>query len=538
MRSLLLMFALSSLAAAETRVTVVSIQDEVDSSTVYLVKRSLEQARTDHSSLTVFEINTPGGRVDAALDIADLIDKAGMPTAAYVKAGNFGGAQSAGALISIACGRIVMQPGSSIGSAQPVRSDGVMASEKVLSWVAAQFRSRAEKKGLQPLIAAGMVDPDLEIRDIETADGGHRLVDGPQFEQLEQSGAKPKVLRVVKAKGKLLNLTASEAKDLGISLATTDSLEGAYAYFGVAPESVVRIQHAWSESAVAFVTSGLVTGILIALGFIFIWVECKTPGVGVPALLAAACFGTVFFTHYLLGQAQAAEIAIFALGATLLVVEFLTPGFGIVGALGLVLMLGGLVLSLQNFILPSNPYQWNSLVGNFLTLTASTGFAVLGFGVLVRFLPHAPMFEKIVLKSELASGEAHPAGVLVGRIGVALTALRPSGKAEVDGMTVDVIAEEGFVEKGGKVTVLRAEGPSVVVVQTQQDLRAGSPQGLFPGMEGTAVTPLRPTGVALLNGNRTDVLTAGEPVDNGAQIRVVSVEGNRVVVAPVERRIG
>jgi membrane-bound serine protease (ClpP class) len=63
------------------------------------------------------------------------------------------------------------------------------------------------------------------------------------------------------------------------------------------------------------------------------------------------------------------------------------------------------------------------------------------------------------------------------------------------------------------------------------------PPGLHPGMEGTAATPLRPTGVALLNGQRTDVLTNGEPVDRGEMIRVVSIEGNRVVVAPVERRI-
>lgn len=62
--------------------------------------------------------------------------------------------------------------------------------------------------------------------------------------------------------------------------------------------------------------------------------------------------------------------------------------------------------------------------------------------------------------------------------------------------------------------------------------------GILPGMEGQAVTPLRPTGVAIFNGQRTDVLTNGEPVDRDAAIRVVSVEGNRVVVAPVERRIG
>lgn len=462
MRTLLLSLVLAAVAAAENRVTVVAIDDQIGPSTVYLVKRSLEAAKADGSTLVVFEINTPGGRVDSALDISDLIERSKVPTAAYIKAGNFGGAQSAGALISIACGRIVMEPSATIGSAQPVQSDGVMAGEKVISWVAAQFRAKAEKRGLPALVAMGMVDPDLEIREVEV-DGAPRLVDGLQFAQMEQQGSKPKVLRVVKQKGKLLNLTATEARQLGISYATVDSMEKAYAALGSVPGSVARISSSWSETFVAFITQGMVTGILIALGFIFIWIECKTPGVGVPAFLAACCFGLIFFGHYLVGLAQATEILLFVLGAALLVAEFLTPGFGVVGGSGLILMACGLVLALQSFVIPSNPYQWNSLVGNFLTLTASTGAAVLGFACIVRFLPSTPMFGKLVLKSEVAPAEAPAATVLVGREGLALTPLRPSGKVEVDGMTVDVVAEGEFVDLGARIAVVKVEGPSVVV---------------------------------------------------------------------------
>lgn len=462
MRTLLLTLAMASAVLADGRVTVVTIDDEIGPATVYLVKRSLGSAKADGSSLVVFEINTPGGRVDSALDITDLIERSGLDTVAYVKSGNYGGAQSAGALISIACGRILMEPSATIGSAQPVQSDGVMAGEKVISWVAAQFRAKAEKRGLPPLVAMGMVDPDLEIREVEV-EGAPRLVDGPEFAQLEQKGGPVKVLRVVKQKGKLLNLTATEARQLGMSWATVDSLEGVYSAVGVRPGTVVRVSSSWSETFVAFITQAVVTGLLMSLGFIFVWVECKTPGIGVPALLAALCFGLVFFGHYLVGLAQATEILLFVLGATLLVVEFLTPGFGIAGASGLVLMCGSLVLALQNFIIPSNPYQWNSLAGNFLTMTASTGAAVLGFAAIVRFLPNTPMFGRMVLKAELEPAPAPAAAVLVGREGHALTPLHPAGKVEVDGMTVDVVAEGGFVDAGTKVAVVKAEGPSVVV---------------------------------------------------------------------------
>jgi membrane-bound serine protease (ClpP class) len=469
MRTCLLTLALAALAAADDRVvasngrvTVVSIEGEIGPSTVYLVKRSIDSAKADGSTLVVFEINTPGGRLDAALDIADRIERCDMATAAYVKGGNFGGAQSAGALISIACGRIFMEPSSTIGSAQPVGSDGVMSSEKVVSWVAAQFRAKAEKHGLPALIAMGMVDPDLEVREVEVG-GAPKLVNGLEFAEMEQKGAKVKVLRQIKQKGKLLNLTAREAREFGISYATVDSLEKAYVTLGVSPGSVAKISEAWGESFVAVITQGLVTGILIALGFIFIWIECKTAGVGIPALLATACFGMVFFGHYLVGTAQTTEILLFAIGAVLLVVEFLTPGFGVVGTSGLLMMMAGLVLALQDFVIPGNPYQWNSLAGNCLTLTASTGAAVVGFSAIVRFLPSTPMFGRLVLKSEVSAAEAPAASVLVGREGVAVTPLRPSGKVEVDGMTLDVVAESEFVDTGSKITVVKAEGPSVVV---------------------------------------------------------------------------
>lgn len=86
------------------------------------------------------------------------------------------------------------------------------------------------------------------------------------------------------------------------------------------------------------------------------------------------------------------------------------------------------------------------------------------------------------------------------------------------------------------VTVVR--GVKRFMLRAQVDSN-GAPhlEGVLPGMEGTAVTPLRPTGIAVLKGNRIEVLTRGEPVDPGALLRVVAVEGNRVVVAPVERSV-
>ena len=188
MRTCLLSLVLAATAFAETRVTVVPIEDEIGPSAVYLVKRSLEQARENGSTLVVFEINTPGGRVDSALDIANLIDDSKVPTAAYIKSGNFGGAQSAGALISIACGRIVMDPAATIGSAHPVDPDGVLASEKVVSWVAATFRAWAERRTSAPH-RHGHGRSRSRNSEI-SVDGKKQLVDGPEFALLQREAGR------------------------------------------------------------------------------------------------------------------------------------------------------------------------------------------------------------------------------------------------------------------------------------------------------------------------------------------------------------
>jgi len=467
MRTLLLTVLLAGIALADAApaspVLVVPIRDEIGPATVSFVKRSLAQARHDKVSFLLFEVNTPGGRVDSALDIANLIDQCGIPSAAWVRAGDFGGAQSAGALISLSTGMIVMETAATIGSAHPVDSSGVLASEKVVSWVSATFRAWAEKRGVSPLLAMGMVDPDLEIFEIELG-GVRKLVDGDEHARTKEIAAADfKVLREVKAKGKLLNLTASEALALGFSRATVASREAALAAAQAPAGPAAEMSVSWSEHFVAFITQGMISGLLISLGFIFIWTEMKAPGVGAPALLAAACFGLVFFGHYLAGLAQATEILLFVLGAGLLVVEAFTPGFGVAGISGIFLIGASLVLSLQNFVVPGNAYQWNSLAGNFLLLTSAMGGAIVGFMVLLRFLPQTPMFHRLVLEEQVRAAETPAAATLVGRTGVALTPLRPAGKAEVDGMTVDVVAESDFVDAGTAVTILRVDGPSVFV---------------------------------------------------------------------------
>src|SRR5262249_56202037 len=110
------------------------------------------------------EINTFGGRVDAAVLIGDVLWNAGVRTVAFVNRR----AISAGALIALAAEKIVMADGGTIGAATPVQigqpgSPAQPVEEKTVSFVRKEFRATAESRRRPPLIAEAMVDPDVEI---------------------------------------------------------------------------------------------------------------------------------------------------------------------------------------------------------------------------------------------------------------------------------------------------------------------------------------------------------------------------------------
>jgi len=135
---------------------------------VAAIRRSCAAAAKNEASLVVFEIDTPGGRLDLMLEIVALIERLHpIPTIAYVSGGPCGGAYSAGAVLAMACGETFMAPGTAIGAAAPVavKAKKTAVDEKHISAVRAKMRSLAQKNGYPPKIAAAMVDAEIEIRE-------------------------------------------------------------------------------------------------------------------------------------------------------------------------------------------------------------------------------------------------------------------------------------------------------------------------------------------------------------------------------------
>ena len=267
---------------------------------------------------------------------------------------------------------------------------------------------------------------------------------------------------VIKKKGELLSLTAQEAmktygtpplpllgagisKDLNALL---DQLHGAGNY------SVVRLEVTWSEKLAQYLTS--LTPILLGLGLLALFIEFKTPGFGVFGISGAILLGIVFFGHHVAGLSGHEPVLLFLLGVSLVIIEiFLFPGTMIAALTGVVMILASLVWMMLD-LWPGEPVSisGNVLLRPLANVLAGAALAIAAFLVLLRFLPKGGPWGGMVLESAV-SGDATPDSIenLLGQSGKAATALFPSGQVEISGKRYEAKLAMGFAEAGTPVKV-------------------------------------------------------------------------------------
>jgi len=179
-------------------------------------------------------------------------------------------------------------------------------------------------------------------------------------------------------------------------------------------------------------------------------------------LIALALF---FGSAYILDLASAIEIIMFVLGVVLILVEvFVIPGFGIAGVSGIILIIASLFLSL----IGSDPVlDFEGISVAIIQLSVALLGAIILIFVMAKYLPKTNIFKRFVLSDAEKTNKgfsSHPISKdLIGAEGIALTTLRPSGTAEINGKKVDVVTESEYVEKGQKLKVIAVEGIRVVV---------------------------------------------------------------------------
>lgn len=465
-------------------VLVVPIEGELMESTVALVVRSVRRAEELGASHLVFEIDTPVGRIDRMNRIALALEDTNTRTVAFVRQS----AVSAGALIALACDELYMTPGSHIGSALPIyrsilplppeiqelqdqkRSE---EEEKMISAFRALFRAKAQQSGRNEWIAEAMVDPQIALLEI-TLDGERSVVTEQKFHELEELHGTDRVrrLRVVCEAGKLLNLTALEAEELRFVDAIVPGRHALLEVLGVPDAPLLELSVSWSEQFADWISRW--GWFLLPIGLLALFLELKVPGFGLPGIIGIACLALVIFGKYLAGLADVAEILLILGGLVLIAVEiFLMPGTLIPGIAGAIALVAGIVLAFQSVDLPGSAdsitaIQWWSNTRN---LALSIVGGIIGMFAAANLLPGLPLFQR------------------------GLQA--PRSQAERSAAMVD--------------DVHRGYHPSV-------------------GAAGRALSPLRPAGKILVDGRELHAVTEGAFLDEGTAVRVIRVEGNRIVV--------
>ncbi len=425
-----LLFIFCSSVYAQSTVYRIKFDDEISLSLVPYLKRALETAQKEKADALLVEINTFGGRVDAATQLKDLLLDAKLPTIAFVNKR----AVSAGALITLACKNIAMSPGSSIGAATVVDQEGKKVSEKYQSYMRAEMRTTAQKNGRNPKIAEGMVDERIVIPG---------LVDSTQ----------------------LVSLDDVEAVQFKMADTIVSSPQAAAAAFGFKNANIIDIKTNWAEEFVRFLNLPLVASLLIMLGLAGIYTEIKTPGFGLPGIMGIIFLTLFFGSSIILDLASWFEVILFILGLGAILVEiFLIPGFGVAGVVGILLMIAALFLSLFN----TEGYFDASLIQMAIVQLggALAGFFILGF-LAYKFLPNTRSFKAFVLDTQSGSDKGFTSAPdyseLVGKPGIAITVLRPAGTAVIDDKRYDVVTQGDYIDKDANIRVLKVEGMRIVV---------------------------------------------------------------------------
>lgn len=402
-------------------VYVVPLKENVEKGLHAFLTRAVETAEDANAKAIIFEINTPGGVVDAASEIGKLLTSTPLKTVSYIN----NKALSAGAYIAMNTDEIYMVPGSSIGAAGIIDQEGNAADEKAQSYWLSAMKGAAEQSGRDPIYALAMADPDIDL---------------PEY------GA---------PKGKFLTLTSDQAAEVGYSNGTVTNLSDVLEQIGYSNAELRSVEESFAEKLARFLTHPVVVPILLTIGSLGLVVELYSPGFGIPGFMGLSSLLLFFYGHLVAGLAGMETIILFVLGIGLIILEFFLPG-GIAGIFGFISILASLFLATDNIIHMG------------ISLLIAIGISILASILMVKvFGKKMSIFKKIILTDSTNTESGYVSNInrteLIGLEGITMTALRPAGTVVVKDERIDVVSEGSFILKDKKVKIVKVEGARIVV---------------------------------------------------------------------------
>ena len=418
----LLLSILPAFASSYQTVMVIPVDNTVEKGLAAFMQRAFNEAEKENVDLIILEIDTPGGRVDAAMEIKTIIMNSPIATVALVK----GQAISAGALIALSADHIAMQPGATMGDAEIRMGNERVTDEKVLSAWYKELASAAEAQGRDPQIAIAFADRDIEI---------------------------PGVI----AAGKLLTLTTREAIELGMADYEVRNMEELLDVFGLENPKIINANPTTAERIARFLTNPFVAPLLLTIGIAGIAIEFFTAGFGIFGLIGITALALFFTGFIVLGMSSWTVLLLFILGVLLLLAEAVMPGFGVFG-------IGGLLAIIASIVLVSPTFE-----AAIISLTVAIIGTLILLPISFKFLAVRGVWKKLILGNKLDTEEGYIASRkewadYLNKEGIALNTLRPSGTVELeDGTRLDVVTTGDYITKDSRIKVIKVEGNRIVV---------------------------------------------------------------------------
>lgn len=418
---LILIFCLvftSFVFAQDETVYVVPIKGEINRATHNYVRDVVDDLnqRTDVEAI-IFEIDTYGGLIEEAEKIKNVIVSTNIPTISYVNST----AASAGALVTIASEKVVVAPSATIGSAETIPN-----TEKIMSHWKSVLRDTAQLRGRDTQIIEAMADANVVVEGISPA-------------------------------GSLLSLTSQEAYEYGIADFVAADVSQILEEFNLSAN--VEVEEEGLQVRLAkYISSPVVSSLLLTIAFVGLVVEIFTPGFGIGGTISLIGFGLYFGGNILAGNSNWTSLVMFVIGLILLIIEGIVPGFGLPGISGIILIIVGTVLAMGNVSIALLSLSIAIIITTIVTI------------ILVKMGYKSKILNRVILQSRTESDRGFVSSDsrddLLGKEGITLSGLRPAGYIDIEGHRLDALSEGAFIPKDAKIIVVKVEGSKIIVRRT------------------------------------------------------------------------
>jgi membrane-bound ClpP family serine protease len=432
-----------------------------------------DQIRGQDANFICLWIDSPGGSLVDSMNLANYLAELDR---AKVRTVAYVPAEARGdaALVAMACDQLVVNHDAILGGSGAAN----LSAEEVLVAREMIRDGLGPKKSRSWSLVAALVDPDTRVfRYTNKRDGTTAYFCDAEL----ATQADPQAWNrgdEVTTPGRPLRLKGDRARELGLARDAVDDFPAFKQIYGL-DEELVLAEPGWADHLIDALAAPFVAYLLLLIGGAALYAELQAPGIGIGGFVAGICFLLYFWSKHLDGTAGWLEVLLFGAGVCCILLEmFVLPGAAIFGLGGGLLIIASLVLASQTFVLPHNDYQLAQLRDSLLGLIGAAAGVVILAMLMRRYLPHTPFFSHVMLE--------------------------PPSDAELE----DLAHREALVDFEHLL-----------------------------GHEGTATTQLTPSGKARFGNELVDVIADGEVISRGAQVVVVEVHGNRVVVRSAGGRV-